>query len=106
MKRREFNRLALGAGVSPLLASRAFAQGPDIESCSCRSAAAKLQYRHQEYSTNLQSSQLAAKVCRGKAAVQYLLDVELSVGVQSRRDRVGQSLFDHHGGAPCGVAEL
>ena len=29
MKRREFNRLALGAGVSPLLASRAFAQGPE-----------------------------------------------------------------------------
>jgi hypothetical protein len=41
-----------------------------------------------------------------KKALQHLLDVELSVGVQSRCDRTRQSILDHDRGPQGGLAHL
>ena len=107
MKRREFNRLAIRRRRQPSIGKSSVCAGPrTIESCSCRSAAEKVQYGNQKFATHIQPNPFAAKVCRGQATVQDLLDVELSVGGQPRRNGIGQPLFDHNGGAPRGVAEL
>ena len=82
MKRREFNRLALGAGVSPLLASRAFAQGPEQSKAAPAEAPPnKINVVIKNTPRTIIPNPFAAKVCRGQATVQYLLDLELSVGI-------------------------
>ena len=105
MKRRDFNRLALGAGVSPVFANPT-AGAMVRRAFSAHSAAAtKIQYRHQEFSPHIQPSERATKVCR-RPSIYDLLDMELSLGGQSRCDRIGQSLFNHDGGASCSMAKL
>src|SRR5262245_24652128 len=68
-------------------------------------AAEKVQYRHQAFPTHIQSGERAAKVLCGPP-IYHLLDVELSLGGQSRCDRIGQSLFNDDGGASRRMAEL
>src|SRR5262245_25288773 len=67
--------------------------------------AEEIQYRHQEFAADLQPGERATQA-RCRPAVHALLDVELSLGSQPRRERVGQPLLYHGGGAPGGVAEL
>src|SRR2546423_6226630 len=70
-----------------------------------RRAAEKLQYRHQKFSTDLQPSQCTTQV-RRRPSFYHLLDLELSLGSQSRCDRIGQSLFHDDGSAAGGMAQL
>ena len=105
MKRRDFNRMALGIGLSPLLANRSLAQWYEGPSPPTQRAAAKIQYRHQEFPADVQPGQRATQVRRWPS-IYHLLDLELSLGSQSRCDRIGQSLFDHDGGASGGMAKL
>src|SRR5215208_6236678 len=102
MKRRDFNRMALGVGLSPLLANRSLAQwyeGPSPPT------SAPPKNRHQEFSADVQPGQCAAQVRRWPSG-DHLLDLELSLGSQSRRDRTRQSIFHHDGITSGGMAEL
>ena len=49
---------------------------------------------------------IARKYTPGKRRLEHLLELELPVGIATRSDRNGESLFNHDRSAPGGVAEL
>ena len=53
MKRRDFNRLVVGAGITPIFAKSSFAQmSPDeLQEHACEGGCTK--HHHQEFSANL-----------------------------------------------------
>ena len=84
MRRREFNRIALGAALSPLVAKPTLAQWYEGPSPPTQEPPKKVRHRHQTFSTHIQSGKSSTEVRRG-APVYDLLDVELSVGGKPRR---------------------
>src|SRR3954453_1912921 len=61
-------------------------------------------HEHYTAATNVQPESRASPVYAGEAPREHLLDMELSLGGQSRYERAGQPLFDDHGSAACRVA--
>src|ERR1700722_2499149 len=49
----------------------------------------RTKHHYQEFPTDLQSGQRSAQICGRSTTVHHLLDLELSLGSQSRRNRAG-----------------
>src|SRR5437868_1074998 len=78
LKRRDFHRLSLGMGLSPVLAGSAFAQ-MSTEEVDTPSSPQKPQ-RTIVANSPRTYNQSASQVCSRPQALQYLLDLELSMG--------------------------
>ena len=107
MKRREFNRLALGAGSAPLLANRTFAQAPSNRKVAPAEAPPNnINVVIKNTPRTYNQVNVPRKYVAGKR--RFSIYWTWNYPWESNRDvnGAGQSLFDHDGSAPGGVAEL
>ena len=105
MKRRDFNRIALGMGLGPLLANSALAQATAQTKGAPPTPPQNFNIVIKHTPRAYNQINVPRKSVAG-TSIHDLLDVELSVGGQSRCNRIGQSLFNHNRGASCSMAEL
>ena len=105
MKRRDFNRLVVGAGVSPIFAKSSLAQMSAEELKTAPSKAADQPSLSRIRRGPIIRSMFRANI-GGSTTLHHLLDLELSLGSQSRRNRAGQSFLDDDRGAPSRLAAL
>ena len=106
MKRRDFNRIALGMGLSPLLANSALAQATAQTKGAPPTPPQNFNIVIKNTPRTYNQINVPRKYVAGKRRFSIYWTWSYPWEVQSRRDGVRQSLLDHYGGAPCGMAKL